>query len=162
MDVKKRKQDAEPEPIWDQRMVYFGTTLGISADDIEGAWERHRAMLVQNGYRIFPGRPGVNENLDWIEGEESLVAQVIGNRWATRCPHCNDGIALWQENPQAACLTCGRVYSNIQWPSPKEMEVAVAALLKRPDLGTRFWNPAEQSVKELHAENAEHAEEVGD
>lgn len=145
------------EPLRDQRAVFYGREEGIDPGAIEAAWEEHRLALAARGHHHFPERMGEGETLQWLAAGDELVAQVGTGRWVAACPYCAGGIALWQENPKAACLDCGRVFSSIKWPSKRQMADGVLALEARPDRLTRFWNPQLQKAKDLRLENIEHA-----
>lgn len=138
------------EPLRDQRVTYFANT-DVTVEQVSLAWEAHRTKLLQSGYRAFPERMGEKETLDWLDVPDELIAHVGTGRWIAVCPYCNGGISVWNENPQAVCLDCGRRYSNIKWP--EDLERGVEALTARPDRLLRFWNPEVETAEDLEKEN---------
>lgn len=81
----------------------------------------------------------------------TVSARVDAGRWIADCPHCNDGIACWDGNPEGCCLGCGHLYA-VRFPPPKIRAEGVAALLERPP-GARFWRPDKETPARLRAEN---------
>jgi hypothetical protein len=86
-----------------------------------------------------------------IIDKRTIVAYVSDGRWVADCPHCNDGIACWDENPQGCCLGCGHVY-RVRFPDGhKEAEIILTA---RPMQRNRNWHPHRgETLDHLRDEN---------
>lgn len=86
-----------------------------------------------------------------IRSRKKLTAYVSDGRWVADCRECGGGVALWRENPEAACLDCGAVYSSIEWPGTfDEIERVLAA--RRP--GQRHWRPQDgETLADLKVDN---------
>lgn len=127
--------------ILDQRHIYGGTT----PEEIRARW-----------VNILAGNSAarVDRSLAPIaltETGTSVAAYVNHGRWVARC-QCGSGMGCWVENPEAACMDCGRIYA-VEWPDPGERVVAEEILSARADPTTRNWDPATETVDRLNTEN---------
>lgn len=100
----------------------------------EAAYVDHaRRFLLRHG--IPPSR--------MREASERPPAYVSGGWWVCKCPCGNapqahpGGEPGWPE-PVAVCLECGLIFRPV---FPKDWKQAEAALLERPDPGTRHYFP---------------------
>lgn len=88
--------------ILDQRHMLRRSDLDppqVTVEDVQNFWvwfltERHHPPMMP--------RPD--------EEGRTVVPYVNHGRWVADCPACNGGMACWEENPEACCLDCGRVY----------------------------------------------------
>jgi len=81
--------------------------------------------------------------------DRRVLAYVSENRWLADCPSCGAGISCWDQNPEACCLGCGRVFV-VDWPADK---AEAERLLEERAPSARHWLPLEP-VANLEAENA--------
>jgi hypothetical protein len=73
------------------------------------------------------------------------------SRWVADCPmdECNGGLAVWKLNPQACCLDCGTIFTQIMWPPDKDIEAVEAFMLFVPFPDHRNWRPERENVAEM-------------
>ena len=141
------------------RMIYAqtgrGTRIGTAHDTIGalrngmglGIWYATQARAMGFPFSLQPSG--------------KVKAEVNHGRWLVRCPSCSGAEEADPGEPIFYCLSCGNADSAghimmVMFPDDRaEIE---AALLARPDIGTRNWAPGE-SLQDLAKENGEH--EVG-
>lgn len=85
------------------------------------------------------------------------LAKVEHGRWMTHCVHCHSGMLLHPEWKLACCITCGAVYSSVQFPA--EYKAIESLLLERPLREFQNWFPGE-TVQTLFQENFDHFQEI--
>jgi hypothetical protein len=90
--------------------------------------------------------------------DEPLVAGFDCGRWVVNCA-CGGGIALHPDWQYAACFTCGKAWTSVQFPTPEFMEQLRRILEVRPAGSVRgnvkrFWSwwPGE-TLDDLRREN---------
>jgi hypothetical protein len=81
-----------------------------------------------------------------------LFARIEHGRWIADCA-CGSGVNVQPGWPEARCLGCGAVYSDVVFPLNRAAIEAV--LVKRPGLANRNWWPSE-SLEDLERENDAH------
>ncbi len=117
-----------------------GPTPLDTPEQVREFWKGYAAKMRETG------RP-----YTLTRSRRKLHAYVSDGRWVADC-ECGDGVALWRENPDACCLGCGTVYSNIEWPD--EIEEAERVLSARRSAGDRGWRPHEgETLDDLKIEN---------
>ena len=115
--------------IHDQRTM-SGAQLHTSVEDVEAFWQQHAdAMRAKLGFAFAEAR----SSQAFVEEADELVAYVNHSRWVADCPYCNAGIALWHDNPRAACLSCGRIYTSVRWPRMWKQLADLAESVTVPD-----------------------------
>ena len=138
--------------IFDQRHLAGGWTP-TTPEEVTKTWE----LIARLGFN--PMQPGLLwEPRELTQTRQTVAAYISDNRWVADCPACRSGIVCWPENPKACCFGCFRVY-KVKFPTERTMAQAIELLDARPP-ANRHWNPAAEKVKDLAAENAEHAEEI--
>ena len=125
----------------DQRTM-TGHRYHDTVSEVEAAWVRYG----QKRPAGWEGRTVL------LRMPDPLTCYASAGRWVADCPECNGGIACWKDNPQGACLSCGRIYP-IRFP--KGWETAGRLLDDRPKQRQRNWLPGEP-VSHLAAENTAH------
>lgn len=81
-----------------------------------------------------------------------VFVRVGHGRWLFDCP-CGASVAVHPAWPDARCLGCGSIFPAVRFPL--EAPAIEAALVVRPALATRNWQPGEP-VETLRAENRAH------
>jgi hypothetical protein len=132
------------EPVWDQRQQ-SGFSVRTDAEEVEAFWHEHMQMMEQARGVPFNERP---EATEFRESSKPLVAHINHGRWVAVCPFCNGGIAVWRDNPKAACLDCGTIYTNIEWPNPAELKQVLRAAAELPEVHMRNWHPGRETAEE--------------
>jgi hypothetical protein len=100
------------------------------------------------------GRPNeIPKRVPVLDEEHRQVDPYVNqSRWVADCPACGGGMACWDRNPYACCLTCGRMY-EVRWQLPAERAEVMRVLAGRP-IGNRNWDPrAGETVETLAIEN---------
>ncbi len=112
-------------------------------------WQRIRAIVLQKGIML---------PLDGEVANEPILEPCINHgRWIIRCPWCNNA-ELASDDELFFCSNCcnaamGR--RQVRAPFPKERLEIETALVKRPLVGNRNWEPHEP-LELLLADNASH------
>jgi hypothetical protein len=97
----------------------------------------------------------------------TLKAGIDHGRWVTKCP-CGGAIALHPQWQFAACLTCGRSWTSIEFPPP-ELLAKIEAIVTLRARGVsaphqspkRFWTwSPEETLEDLRRKNRRHGWEV--
>lgn len=92
---------------------------------------------------------------------EPLHSGIDCGRWIVNCV-CGGGIALHPDWQFAACLTCGRSWSKVIFPTPEFMARLEVIFRQRPPGSIRhdprrFWSWwPDETLEQLTAENIEH------
>ncbi len=129
-------------------MIGAGTLATVA--DVRASWE---AWAAQNGFQAqLRGEPGDRVN-ELRELDDEVSARVELGRWLAECPSidCHGAAAAWPKNPRACCLDCGTVFP-VKFPTSGEISKAELVLAARP-LDNQGWNPGDESVADLKAEN---------
>lgn len=135
-------------PFRDQRHM-TGSDLHSTPESVEAFWQRWAA---QRGFDRGTGLKAYSLR----DSGDTLIANVSTGRWVADCPACGGGIALWVENPRACCLTCGTVYSAVDWPDADELATATLVLSVRP-VGNQAWRRDRgETSQTLINENIQH------
>ena len=128
-----------------------------SPEQVQAWWHEFAARRqAQLGFR-FPNRRDADR---FRTSRKKLVAYMNHSRWVADCPmtNCNGGIAVWIENPQACCLDCGTIFSEVRWPSETDMARAMIEALNVPFDEERNYDPrtekAEDAVARMRAVTA--------
>jgi hypothetical protein len=144
------------ETIRDQRHM-IGLDRHESVEDVRTAWER---WAQERGFAIRI-RAG-DRSTDFRRDQRHVTAYVSGGTWIADCPNCNGGIACWSENPDGACLDCGRIFT-VDHPSEADRDRVVDLLARRPDPLTRNWHRHQsETLEDLERENAEMVPDADD
>lgn len=114
----------------------IGTTTLPTVDDIRAAWE---TAAVARGRELRSSRQTLRARVDW-------------NRWLVDCP-CGGAAAAWPEHDRACCLDCFTIHP-VSFPDADERAAAGKVLDQRPTDADRHWDPRDESVADLKAENA--------
>jgi hypothetical protein len=123
-----------------------GDQIHTSPQSVEAFWYRFARA---HGFDRGDGEP-----IHQLQpSERPLIANVSTGRWVADCPNCGGGVALWRENVRACCLTCGCVYSGIDWPDAAEMAEAEAILLARPPANQAWRRDIGETLDDLRREN---------
>ena len=85
---------------------------------------------------------------------DPIYAYINHGIWVLLC-ECMAGVYVHPEWPEARCMGCGAVYTNVQVPGIVERVMIEEALLKRPLSANRNWRTGE-TVADLEAENVLH------
>jgi hypothetical protein len=94
----------------------------------------------------------------------NVQAEINHGRWIARCA-CGGAEDVAPAEPVFYCLSCGNADNDghvmtIEFPTDRE--AIEAALLKRPEMENRNWQPSE-SVDDLMGENKAHGlDDTGD
>jgi hypothetical protein len=145
------------------RMIYAqtdrGTRIGTAHDTIGALrggmslvmWYANQARAMGFPFDLHP--------------DGSVEAEVNHGRWLVRCPFCSGAEEADPGEPIFYCLSCGNNAVGAETaPLPGHIMLVMfpdnrteieAALLARPDIGTRNWAPGE-SLQDLAKENGEH------
>jgi hypothetical protein len=132
--------------ILDQRHMYDLPGKQRSVKDVVAYWREFADKNMATHGTRFAQRPDAKA---FRKSQKQLVAYLNHSRWVADCPmpDCNGGIALWQDNPEACCLDCGTIFTNIKWPRETEMaKVLVAAV--SVDEPARNYDPRRQTAAE--------------
>ncbi len=90
-----------------------------------------------------------------------LTPVVNDGRWIVQCPHCG-GAQLASPNwARFLCVDCANVafggrWLGVEWPDEQLVTAGEAALVARPDILTRNWDPTSETIGALLAENVIH------
>lgn len=133
----------------DQRTM-TGSNVHSTPEEIRAEWERWAAQVgferAEDTLKVYSLR----------SSSETLIANVSTARWVADCPLCNGGVALWIENPESCCLTCGTVYSAHDWPTAEEIAEAEAILGVRPEENQAWRRDHGETTTDLRAQNITH------
>lgn len=94
------------------------------------------------------------------EKDPHALAVVNHGRWIVRCPHCPGAQMADPEDRRFFCIDClmaavkGR-WAVVDWPAEVITPAIEEALLQRPTMTTRNWEPGED-ISYLVAENVMH------
>lgn len=119
--------DAYPMVIEDQRHAYKVDTY----EDVlawQAAWFAGET----------PPHPYPRPPLDAVRDPRETTPYINASRWIADCPECGAANAVWDRNPDMACLACGHVCS-VAWQPPKE-RAAVIRLIADWPTGNRSWD----------------------
>ncbi len=114
----------------------------------------HRARQLRQAYGLELA-PMSN-----VDQGPALPARVNWNRWIVECPDCHNAEFGWADEPIFMCTHCwnaavGGRWRRVVFPDGAERGRIEAALLARPVVNNRNWEPGE-SVGRLRAENRRH------
>lgn len=126
------------------RNILTAATLAESPEALQKRHEKAMAKLRQRG---------VDARIQ--TDETPRVARIDDGRWLIDCDGCGGAALTHPEWGIARCFGCGAYYTVIQFPEADRRVEIESALTARPRLSNRFWLP-EQSVADLHEENAAH------
>ena len=103
-----------------------GPTFLRTPGEIDEYWDHYAAGGLARTGAMFANRPDATS---FRSSRKKLVAYLNHSRWVADCPmaECNGGIALWHDNPRAACLDCGTIFTSIEWPKETDMARALVA-----------------------------------
>lgn len=131
--------DAYPAIIEDQRTMLPNGTACETAIDVYNLvwlpWAEKHGLTLQEDPQVRVVTPYINQS-----------------RWVADCPECQAGMACWDRNPQAACLTCGRIY-KVAWQSPTERAAAIRILAGRRAVHRNWDVHRGETVDELVLQN---------
>lgn len=87
-----------------------------------------------------------------------LTPIVNDGRWIVRCPHCDGAQFAAPTWGRFLCVDCANLavggrWLTVEWPAKEVLQAGEAALMARPDPGTRSWDPAAETIGALLAEN---------
>jgi hypothetical protein len=88
------------------------------------------------------------------ESTEAIEARIDHGRWIVECP-CGAGNAVDVAAKIALCFGCGTAHLNVRLPEQRTARAIERALLARPHVKTRNWQP-DESVDDLMNENLRH------
>lgn len=137
-------EDAYPRVARDQRDVFGQPFTG--ADEVYRFWAEFLATRKRVPQSLFRDEQG-RHVLPRIEYDHSACVST----WVAVCPECSGGMALWDRNPNTACLDCGRVF-EVDWQQPAERAEACRLLAARPKQ-YRVWLETE-TLDDLRVQNA--------
>ena len=143
--------------IKDSRQLYG--VNAPTAEEVRAAWAAYAAEKIAAGQFPFSADPGV---MSFRKSNKRLKAYVNEGRWIADCPRCNGGVAVWVGMPDAACYDCGRVFSDIRFPSADKILKAERLLMKRPSSMNMNWDPDLQTIANLKEENLLHGYDFSD
>jgi len=126
---EQSRDDAYPKVISDQREIHHLTAE--SAAEVHVYWEEYLAR--QRPPKPIIGTAGRAPEL------VSVVPYINESRWVADCLNCNGGMACWDQNPSACCLTCGWLF-EVNWQPPAERSEIVRMLAVR-EAKHRNWDP---------------------
>jgi hypothetical protein len=126
----------------------YRARLFIKAGHEGGLWHRHLQGV----------EPFVPQGVDLTT---TVVPRIYQGAWIIDCPHCHSAQYASPEGPGADrffCIDClnvayGRQWLQVRWPPPDQIAAGEAAVDAREDFATRNWNPAEETIGALLAEN---------
>lgn len=147
----KSNMDAYPRIVLDQRDIY-GKAFR-TADEVFAFWAEFLATRKRTPQSLFRDEEGRH-----VSPRVEYDASTGVSKWVAVCPACGGGMALWDRNPYAACLDCGRVY-EIDWHTPDDRAEALRLLAERPK-EYRVWVEGE-TVDDLRVQNETIAQFVG-
>lgn len=127
-----------------------GDQLHASVESIRTYWDRWAAQ------RGFERNGSPLKVYSLRTSGETLIANVSSGRWVADCPACGGGVALWPENTQACCLTCGTIYDRIDWPDDDEIALAEATLSVREEQFQGWRRDHGETISDLRHENIVH------
>lgn len=122
--------------------------------DLDGAFAR--VTTVEDYRALLTARIRARRVKRDLPQPQPLYADIDCGMWSARC-ECGSGIALHPEWAFAACLNCGKTWTQVVFPAPAVLDEVCRVLDLRPN-GKRssdrfysWWH--EESVADLIAEN---------
>lgn len=110
-------------------------------------YRQRQAEAIRTGRSLYPALP-------WREPWVCVARPVVfvsGGKWLVECACGNCPSVAPEWDGLACCYECGAVYEGLAMPA--EADAIEQALVRRPTLAARYWNPA-MSVADLLAANA--------
>lgn len=138
-------------PLVDGQTNFKGASLAEVREQI------YAELAARVGFAVPP--------VDVVAEVPALPARVDHGRWIVDCPDCNGAEFVWLAGPHVMmCVGCwnacaGHRWRRVELPAADVLAEIDRILQARPLPATRNWYPHE-SVADLAAENATHADEL--